>query len=163
MEFLSCFTLYVFFALQSSVQILPNTLYRCWICISYIHESKIELPFFFSRNNIRAIAQQKRVAAAAAAAAAAARSLQLCPTLCDRRDGSPPGSPVPGILQARTLERVAISFSNCHLLYSGNYKSFRSSVWEIGDTAPMCISVSYDTYLPNFSNRAPKTLVIFWV
>ena len=43
---------------------------------------------------------------------AAAKSLQSCPTLCDPRDGSPPGSPVPGILQARTLEWVAISFSN---------------------------------------------------
>ena len=46
------------------------------------------------------------------AAAAAAKSLQFCPTLCDPRDGSPPDSPVPGILQARTLEWVAISFSN---------------------------------------------------
>ena len=42
----------------------------------------------------------------------AAKSLQSCPTLCNPRDGSPPGSPVPGILQARTLEWVAISFSN---------------------------------------------------
>ena len=48
----------------------------------------------------------------AAAAAAAAKSLQSCPTLCDPIDGNPPGSPVPGILQARTLEWVAISFSN---------------------------------------------------
>ena len=46
------------------------------------------------------------------AAAAAAASLQSCPTLCDPIDGSPPGSPVPGILQARTLEWVAISFSS---------------------------------------------------
>ena len=46
------------------------------------------------------------------AAAAVAKSLQSCPTLCDPRDSSPPGSPVPGILQARTLEWVAISFSN---------------------------------------------------
>ena len=46
------------------------------------------------------------------AAAAAAKSLQLSPTLCDPIDGSPPGSPIPGILQARTLEWVAISFSN---------------------------------------------------
>ena len=45
-------------------------------------------------------------------AAAAAKSLQSCPTPCDPVDGSPPGSPVPGILQARTLEWVAISFSN---------------------------------------------------
>ena len=44
--------------------------------------------------------------------AAAAKSLQSCPTLCDPIDGSPPGSPVPGILQTRTLEWVAISFSN---------------------------------------------------
>ena len=54
----------------------------------------LRLPFSFSRS------------------AAAAKSLQLCPTLCDPRDGSPPGSPVPGILQARTLEWLAISFSN---------------------------------------------------
>ena len=45
-------------------------------------------------------------------AAAAAKSLQSCPTLCDPINGSPPSSPVPGILQARTLEWVAISFSN---------------------------------------------------
>ena len=59
--------------------------------------------------------------------AAAAKLLQSCPTLCDLRDGSPPGSPVPGILQARTLERVAIYFFN-----AGNWKvkvkSF-SRVW----------------------------------
>ena len=47
-----------------------------------------------------------------AAAAAAAKSLQSCPTLCDPIDGSPPGSRIPGILQARTLEWVAISFSS---------------------------------------------------
>ena len=46
------------------------------------------------------------------AAAAAAKSLQLCLTLYDPRDGSPPGSPIPGILQQRILEWVAISFSN---------------------------------------------------
>ena len=48
----------------------------------------------------------------AAAAAAAAKSRQSCSTLCDPIDGSPPGSSVSGILQARTLEWVAISFSN---------------------------------------------------
>ena len=49
---------------------------------------------------------------AAAAAAAAAKSLQSCPTPCDPMDGSPPGSAIPGILQARTLEWATISFSN---------------------------------------------------
>ena len=48
----------------------------------------------------------------AAAAAAAAASIQSCPTLCDPIDCGPPGSPIPGILQARTLEWVAISFSS---------------------------------------------------
>ena len=52
---------------------------------------------------------------ASAAAAAAAKSLQSCLTLCNPLDGSPPGSSVPGILQARTLEWVAISFSNVYL------------------------------------------------
>ena len=49
---------------------------------------------------------------AAAVAAAAVKSLQPCPTLSDPTDCSPPGSPVPGLLQAKTLESVAISFSN---------------------------------------------------
>ena len=60
-------------------------------------------------NNNKFLFQRK---AAAAAAAAAAKSLQSCPTLCDPIDGSPPGSPFHGILQGRTLEWVAISFSN---------------------------------------------------
>ena len=57
----------------------------------------------------------------------AAKSLQSCPTLCDPIDGSPPGSPVPGILQARTLEWVAISFSNAWK-WKVKVKSF-SHVW----------------------------------
>ena len=52
------------------------------------------------------------ITAAAAAAAAAAKSLRSCLTLCSPIDNSPPGSPIPGILQARTLEWVAISFPN---------------------------------------------------
>ena len=55
---------------------------------------------------------QKTKIMASGPIAAAAKSLQSCPTLCDPIDGSPPGSPVPGILQARTLEWVAISFSS---------------------------------------------------
>ena len=59
----------------------------------------------------RGVCKTQFPAAAAAAAAAAAKLLRSCPTLCDPIDGSPPGSRVPGILQARTLEWVAISFS----------------------------------------------------
>ena len=57
--------------------------------------------------------------AAVAAAAAAAKSLQSCPTLCDPIDGSPPGSSVPGILQAKTLEWVAMSTKELMLLNCG--------------------------------------------
>ena len=56
--------------------------------------------------------QKTKIMTSGPIAAAAAESLQSCLTLCDPREGSPPGSPVPGILQARTLEWVAISFSN---------------------------------------------------
>ena len=57
-------------------------------------------------------AKQKQIHRHRKQTTAAAKSLQSCPTLCDPIDGSPPGSPVPGILQARVLEWVAISFSN---------------------------------------------------
>ncbi|XDA71144.1 hypothetical protein R6Z07F_001499 [Ovis aries] len=59
--------------------------------------------------SLRNLSQESLVSPAAAAAA---KLLQSCPTLCDPIDGSPPGSPVPGILQARTLEWVAIFFSS---------------------------------------------------
>ena len=63
-------------------------------------------------------------------AAAAAKSLQLCPTLCDPRDGSPPGSPVPGILQARALEWAAIASSsalrNCHIVLHNSFTIVQS-------------------------------------
>ena len=59
----------------------------------------------------------------AAAAAAATKSLQLCPTLRNPIDSSPPGSPVPGILQGRTLEWVAISFSKVIMSKADNVKS----------------------------------------
>ena len=62
-----------------------------------------------------------------ASVAAATKLLQLCLTLCDPRDGSPPGFPIPGILQARTLEWVAISFSNVWK-WKVKVKSF-SHVW----------------------------------
>ena len=57
-------------------------------------------------------AEEPEIKLPTSAAAAAAKLLQSCPTLCKPKDDSPAGSPIPGILQARTLEWVAISFSN---------------------------------------------------
>ena len=82
------------------------------------------------------------------AAAAAVKSLQSCPTLCDPRDGNPPGSPVPGILQARTLEWVAISFSNAWK-WKVKGKSV-SRVWPLAWTAvhqaPLSMGFSRQEY-----------------
>ena len=77
----------------------------------------MEDPFFLLLERMRRILEGGRRVALweerdGGAAAAAAKLLQFCPTLCDPIDGSPPGSPVPGILQARTLEWLAISFSS---------------------------------------------------
>ena len=70
------------------------------------------VPTRHEPHNNDATAEDSQEQPVAAAAAAAAKSLQSCPTLCDPIDSSSPGSSVPGILQARTLEWVAISFSS---------------------------------------------------
>ena len=75
------------------------------------------------------------------AAAAAAKSLQLCPTLCDPRDGSPPGSLVPGILQARTLEWVAISFSNASFFTIGILRCLWTSKHLLKFRVCVCVCV----------------------
>ena len=78
----------------------------CYVSLSFVH-----CPTEFLRSYLY-ILDINSLSSTCIVAAAAAKSLQLCPTLCDPIDGSPPGSSVPGILQARTLEWVAISFSN---------------------------------------------------
>ena len=84
------------------------------------------------------------------AAAAAAKSLQSCPTLCNPIDGSPPGSSVPGILQARTLEWVAISFSNAwkwkvkaKLL---SHAQLLATPWTAAHQAPLSMGFSRQEY-----------------
>ena len=83
-------------------------------------------------------------------AAAAAKSLQSCPTLCDPVDGSPPGSPIPGILQARTLEWVAISFSSARK-WKGKVKSLSRvqlfpTPWTAAYQAPPSMGFSRQEY-----------------
>ena len=84
------------------------------------------------------------------AAAAAAASLQSCPTLCDPVDGSPPGSAVPGILQARTLEWVAMSFSHAWK-WKGKVKSLSrawllATPWTSAHQAPLSMGLSRQEY-----------------
>ena len=88
--------------------------------------------------------------AATAAAAAAAKSLQLCPTQCNPINGIPPGSPVPGILQARTLEWVAISFSNAWKwkvkMKSLSRVRFLATSWIAAYQAPLSMGFSRQDY-----------------
>ena len=80
----------------------------------------------------------------------AAKSLQSCPTLCDPIDGSPPGSPVPGILQARTLESVAISFSNAwkrkEKVNSLSHVWFLATPWTAAYQSPPSMGFSRQGY-----------------
>ena len=97
--------------------------------------------------------------------AAAAKSLQLCPTLCDPIDGSPPGSPVPGILQARTLEWVAISFSNASK-WKVKVKSLsrvRPSVtpWTAAHQAPPAMGFSKQEYWSGVPLASPSLVTIY--
>ena len=91
---------------------------------------------------------------------AAAKSLQSCPTLCDPIDGSPPGSPVPGILQARTLEWVAISFSNAWK-WKVKVKSLSrvwliATPWTAAHQAPRSVGFSRQEYWSGVALPSPK-------
>ena len=94
-------------------------------------------------------------------AAAAAKSLQSCPTLCDPIDGGPPGSPVPGILQARTLEWTAISFSNA---WKGKVKAkslspvrLFTTPWSAAYQAPLSMGFSRQEYSSGVPLPSPIT------
>ena len=98
-----------------------------------------------------------------AAVAAAAKSLQSCPTLCVPTDGSPPGSPVPGILQARTLEWVAISFSNAWK-WKVKVKSLSrvrllATPWTVAHQAPPSMGFSRQEYWSGVPLTSPVTVV----
>jgi len=98
---------------------------------------------------------------AAAAAAAAAKSRQSCPTLGDPVDDSPPGSPIPGILQARTLECVAISFSNAWK-WKVKGKSFSrvrplATPWTAAYQAPLSVGFSRQEYWSGVPLPSPRT------
>ena len=98
-----------------------------------------------------------------AAAAAASKLLQSCPTLCDPIDGSPPGSPIPGILQERTLEWVAISFSNAWR-WKVKVKSLSpvrlwATPWTAAYQAPPSMRCSRQEYWSGVSSPSPAQYI----
>ena len=97
-------------------------------------------------------------------AVAVAKPLQSCPTLCDPVDGSPPGSPVPGILQGRTLEWVAISFSNARK-WKVKVKSLSrvwplATLWTAAYQAPPSMGFSRQEYWSGFIAFSEKSMEI---
>ena len=105
--------------------------------------------FQITDNPLRKIQMAESSLQTSPAAAAAAKSLQSCP-LCDPIDSSPPGSPVPGILQARTLERVAIAFSNAWK-WKVKVKSLSrvqlfATPWIAAHQAPLSTEISRQEY-----------------
>ena len=93
---------------------------------------------------------------------AAAKSLQSCPTVCDPRDGSPPGSPIPGILQERTLECVAISCSSA-LKWKVKVKSLShvrllATPWTEAYQAPPSMGFSRQEYWSGVPSPSPMTI-----
>ena len=96
--------------------------------------------------------------------AAANKSLQSCLTLCDPRDGSPPGSPIPGILQARTLEWVAISFSNAWnwkvKVKSLSHVWLLATPWTAAHQAPPSMGFSRQEYWSGVPLPSPEFIYI---
>ena len=96
----------------------------------------------------------------------AAKSLQLCPTLCDPIDGRPPGSPVPGILQARTPEWVAISFSNsCKgkvKVKSLSHVRLLVTPWTAAYQAPPSMGFSRQEYWSGVPSPSPNENISAW-
>ena len=109
--------------------------------------------------------QSRRTSAVAAVAASAAESLQSCPTLCNPTDGSPPGSPVPRILQGRTLEWVAISFSNAWK-WKVKVKLLSrvwllATPWTAAHQAPPSMGFSRQEYWSGVPLPSPVTIIVF--
>ena len=98
-------------------------------------------------------------------AVAAAKSLQSCPTLCDPIDGLPPGSPVPEILQARTLEWVAISFSNAWnwkvKVKSLSHVWFLATSWTAAHQAPPSMGFSRQEYWRGLPFPSPIYMCVY--
>ena len=124
--------------------------------IRLVSSAYLRLLIFLPAILIPACASSSPVFLMMFSAAAAAKSRQSCPTLCDPIDGSPPGSPIPGILQARTVEWVVISFSNA-------WKWKVKSESEVAQSCPI-LSDPMDCSLPGSSvHEILQARVLEWV
>ena len=125
-----------------------SSFFECWV-LSQLFHSPLSLIFHYIN----------------VAAAAAAKLLQSCPTLCDPIDGSPPGSAIPGILQARILEWVAISFSNAWKWKVKLLSRVRllATPWTAAYQAPPSMGFSRQEYWSGVPLPSPETYVNFFL
>ena len=135
----------------------PNT---CQVSKHRFLSYRNKQAFLFGKNVLNVMVTTLINKDVLAAAAAAAKSLQSCPTLCNPIDGSPSGSPVPGILQTRTLEWVAISFSNAWK-WKVKVKSFSrvrlfATPWTAAYQAPLSVGFSRQEYWSGVPLPFPK-------
>ena len=140
------------------VSILVNRTKQSPFCNTFI--------ILFWLNITSIFANQKYFSSTMFAAAAAAKSLRSCPTLCDPIDASPPGSPVPGILQARTPEWVAISFSNAWK-WKVKVKSLSRvrllvTPWTAAHQAPPSMGFSRQEYWSGVPLPSPLSFLRVW-
>ena len=130
-------------------------LIKCTCFVRYVYKIQYETSFVKMAKVLHGIDS--------AAAAAAAKSLQSCPTLCDPIDGSPPDSPIPGILQARTLEWVAISFSNAskwkNKVKSLSHVRLLVTPWTAAHQAPPSMGFSRQEYWSGVPLPSPDSAV----
>ena len=126
------------------------------ILLEVHHDSGILIVFILNTEAIHLHHLSKKHAAAAAAAA---KSIQSCPTLWDPIDGSPPGSPITGILQARTLEWVAISFSNAwkwKVKVKFSCVQLFATPWTAAYQTPLSMGFSRQEYWSGVPSPSPK-------
>ena len=142
----------------------------CQCLLSLINIVSLNFPFafhchFLPASSIRFLSVKSQIHAIGGAAAA--KSLQSCPTLCDPRDGSPPGSPVPGILQARTLERVAIYFSNAWKwtvkVKSLNHVRLLATPWTAAYQAPLSMGFASQEHWSGLPLPSPNPCYYVWL
>ena len=139
---------------RNPLRVYWDRIHPYWGSWSWIRDGKKQVldltPPFTSGSSSVSFTGKREECYKTYAAAAAAKSLQSCLTLCDPIDGSPPGSPVPGILQARTLEWVVISFSNAWK-WKVKVKSLScvwlfATPWTVAHQAPPSMGFSRQEY-----------------
>ena len=137
-----------------------------WVAISFSTKQSWERRTKLEASQSLILNYTKSYSNQISMAAAAPKSLQSCPTLCDPIDGSPPGSPVPGILQARTLEWVAISFSNAgkwKMKVKSNSLShvqLFTTPWSAAYQAPPSMGFSRQEYWSGVPSPSPISMAV---